>query len=149
DGEAGYSLNVVPPPPVHAQLAKMQSPLASMPTPLLILLAGLLAAPIIYFFGRESSPAPERVPEAKVVVVDPQGAAPTALMRPTQPVASTVGVAVLPRQNEASKTPTEPPVPRPSAADVQLLMKRGQEFIRIGDLASARVAFRRAAQAGD
>jgi hypothetical protein len=41
------------------------------------------------------------------------------------------------------------PPTEPSAVDVQLLMKWGREFMAIGDLAAARVAFRRAAQAGD
>jgi TPR repeat protein len=115
-----------------------------MPTPLLIVLAVLLVAPTVYFYAGEYSFAPEQVREAKLVALDPQGAAPTA-----QPVDSTVGVAVLPSQSAASKTPTEPSVPRLSAADVQLLMNWGQEFMRMGDLAAAPVAFRRAAQAGD
>jgi hypothetical protein len=44
-----------------------------------------------------------------------------------------------------------PPRPRPPADDmdeVQLLLKQGQDFVAAGDLATARVVLRRAAQAG-
>ena len=138
--------NVLPPPLMRARRVKMKSPLADMRTPLLILLAGLVAAPILYFFAAKFSPAPERGREAKHVAVDPQG---PALALPRQPVAGTVGVAVSPSRSEASKTPAEPSVPRLSPADVQMFMKWGQEFMASGDLAAARIAFRRAAQAGD
>ena len=45
--------------------------------------------------------------------------------------------------------PIQPSVATLSPADSQLLMNWGQEFMVIGDLAAARIAFRRAAQAGD
>jgi TPR repeat protein len=84
----------------------------------------------------------------KLLAVDPQGAARPALAM-TQPGGSTVGVAVPPSQSEASKTRTEPLIPRLSPSDANILVKQGQEFLAIGDLVAARIAFRRAAQAGD
>jgi hypothetical protein len=47
--------------------------------------------------------------------------------------------------------PVQPAPPRPPAGDVdgvQLMLKQGQDFVAAGDLATARVVLRRAAQAG-
>src|SRR5262249_33004439 len=41
------------------------------------------------------------------------------------------------------------PVQNLSPAEVEFLLKHGQQFMTVGDLAAARVVFRRAAEAGD
>jgi TPR repeat protein len=51
-------------------------------------------------------------------------------------------------RSEALKT-TAAPVQKLSPAEVEFLLKHGQQFMAVGDLAAARVVFRRAAEAGD
>jgi hypothetical protein len=52
-------------------------------------------------------------------------------------------------RSERSEAPAAAPARALSRADIELLVKQGQEFIAVGDVAAARVLFRRAAEAGD
>jgi hypothetical protein len=82
-----------------------------------------------------SAPPPAPVPNAAETSL---AYAPALAPAPAQPAA--------PRP-----APTRAAPPRPPAGDadeVQLMLKQGQEFVAAGDLATARVVLRRAAQAG-
>jgi hypothetical protein len=203
--------NLVPRALMGAQRGNMESALASRSVPLLMLIAGLVAASIAYFAPEKSSSAPEKIREAKFVAVEPQviaapaitkpesepedgtvapepmalppGSVPQIEMRASKPsdtetgttsdnkaspdvvspppaalsppeaaVVSQEGVptASLPAsRSERSEAPAAAPVRTLSRADIQLLMKQGQAFMAVGDVAAARVVFRRAAEAGD
>jgi hypothetical protein len=210
--------NLVPPALMRAQRGNMESALASRRVPLLILIAGLVAAPIAYFTAEKSSSAPENIREARLVAVEPEIVTPPRVAKPesepqdgtldSQPIAlpataapqneasthsdSKVGpaspppVAASPPPAAASPQPTARPlsaasppaaaasVPEstraaslpasrskdleaPAAApvrtltraDIDLLMKQGEQFMAVGDVAAARIVFRRAAEAGD
>jgi hypothetical protein len=52
-------------------------------------------------------------------------------------------------RSEAPSSSVVTPVRTLGPAELELLMKQGQEFMKIGDVAAARVVFRRAATAGD
>ena len=68
----------------------------------------------------------------------PITAAPSA-EEPSKPAASSGGVA----------PSAAPPLPRLAAAEIVELLARGDGFLRIGDVASARLYYERAADAGD
>ena len=85
-------------------------------------------------------------PEPKTIGV---GARSTPAAGTTSPVAPSEPMPALPAsRSEALKT-TAAPVQKLSPAEVELLLKHGQQFMTFGDIAAARVAFRRAAEAGD
>jgi hypothetical protein len=209
--------SLVPPALMRAQRGNLESALASRRVPLLILIAGLIAAPIAYFAAEKSSSAPENSREAKLAAVEsqivalppktrpesepqdgtaeptpialpaaaapgskinanergdaetttsdkttsekPDAASPTpaTLSPPRAAVAAAPAVsegraiASLPasRSKDSAEAPAAAPVRALSRADVDLLMNQGQQFMAIGDVAAARIVFRRAAEAGD
>jgi hypothetical protein len=208
--------NLVPPALMRAQRGNMENALASRRVPLLILIAGLVAAPIAYFTAEQSSSAPENIREAKLVAVEPQIVVPPRMTSPEsgaqhgtaepQPIAvpaaaapgsevnanergdaetattsdskpgalspspaalSPSETAVTPpaaaapvsegrataslsaSRSEDSQATAAPPVRALSRPDIELLMKQGEQFMAIGDVAAARIVFRRAAEAGD
>ena len=82
-------------------------------------------------------------PEPKTIGV---GARSTPAAGTTSPSEATTALAASGR--EALKTAAAP-VQKLSPAEVEFLFKHGQQFMTFGDIAAARVAFRRAAEAGD
>jgi hypothetical protein len=81
-------------------------------------------------------------PEPKTIGVGARRT-PTSSVAPSEPTAARAA-----SRSEASKTAAAP-VQKLSPAEVELLLKHGQQFMTFGDIAAARVAFRRAAEAGD
>jgi hypothetical protein len=206
--------NLIPPALMRAQRGNVESALASRRVPLLILIAGLVAAPIVYFTVEKSSSAPEKVREARLVAVERQGVAPPPVAKPESepqeatleqqsiplppaatpqtegraskpsdpepetssdnkapdvvspppiavspppagvssrpaaasppPAAATAGLqeGVLPKLPSASRTEDSAapgaaaaPVRTLSRGDIELLMKQGEEFMAVGDVA--------------
>jgi TPR repeat protein len=98
-----------------------------------------------------AAPADAHAGDAEAVATPPAAAEPR-----------TVDVASLPaeppsppRDNPPADPPTNPPAevgtaqPTLSARDIAILVERGRAFFEAGDLAAARLLFRRAANAGD
>lgn len=81
---------------------------------------------------------------------------PTAIEHPAEPAAPAQTSRAVPFTTALASTPASAPVEpampmRPRGMDpdeIQLLLKQGQEFVAVGDLATARVVLRRAAEAG-
>ena len=231
---------LVAPALMRAQRRKMDGPLATIRGPLLILVAGLIAAPAVYFIAGRSAPAPDVPREApKLAAAEPQATAPpllpalqkdgrsnehraddvatapngetsddpapvlgAAVSTEPMPQASSraipagdenipvppasrseirVATAISPvsrsevsvppatlpvSRSEPSVSPVSPPAPpatrsdppvsppappirRVDPADIELLVKQGEQFMAVGDVAAARIVFQRAAQAGD
>jgi TPR repeat protein len=76
--------------------------------------------------------------------------APTA---PSAPVASlpvtSKDETMLATRSEAQAAPVRPSVYRLNPGDVELLIKQGEQFMAVGDLATARVVLQRAAETGN
>lgn len=97
------------------------------------------------------SPAPQRSQntqldaERKLTPPPPVQSAP--------PARSAAAVPSAPAENRAMVRPVPPPAPPPvpklDPEQVEILMKQGERFIADGDLVTARVVFRRAAEAGE
>jgi hypothetical protein len=87
---------------------------------------------------------------------------PTALEHPAEPAAPAQTSSAVPLTSALASAPASAPVePQPAPAramairpggmdpdQIQLLLKQGKEFVAVGDLATARVVLRRAAEAG-
>ncbi len=157
-------------------------------TALAVLVAGVVAAPIAYYFSTGSND-PRPAPETVVAAAEPRAVETSSIAVRTQridPVAahnsdawpkSVPGPPVTPPQESASP-PAPPPVtsvpkratppagetaetPRgdqapPVAptrtlgqAEIDLLVKQGQQFVAAGDFVTARLVFQRAAEAGN
>src|SRR5205807_3714506 len=64
------------------------------------------------------------------------------------PNAPTSALALAPASTAAPARPAPPRPPVRNADEIELLLKQGQEFVAAGDLATARIVLRRAAEAG-
>jgi hypothetical protein len=87
-----------------------------------------------------------------------RSAGPAESVTPAQNVASAPSAAPVRAETVAALPPSPPPEPAAPASkalraldpgSIKLLMQQGEQFVASGDLASARLVFRRAAEAGD
>ena len=159
-------------------------------TLLAVVIAGVVAAPIAYYFSRGAGdPRFEPASEPKLAAVEPQPVAAASIPAASIPVAPSIP-APAPRtqpveNNDAAAMPNSPRAPRvaivpkraatppaetrevapPSAsrnqapppppartldpAEIELLVKQGQQFVAAGDFVTARTVFQRAAEGGN
>jgi hypothetical protein len=107
--------------------------------------------------GQSDSARRQKLEEHARQLSDPP---PTAIEQPTEPSlsaqTSSAATSTMALASAPAFAPVEPE-PRPAMAmppvgmdpdEIQLLLKKGQEFLAVGDLAAARVVLRRAAEAG-
>ena len=79
----------------------------------------------------------------------PATAPPESLSQPTQAASGEVGTASISEAQSPPATGSTTTARHSDAAEIASLIKRGKEFLQSGDFASARLLFRRAAEAGD
>jgi hypothetical protein len=128
-----------PPPPAAAEPPRPAAPPTAAPETT----AAPAASPAVPSATVPPQAAPPAVPSA---TVPPQAAAP-AVLTPTEPARAPV-VALGPGAPPAPGVPP-PTAVRPAAAELAALVARGDEFFVTGDVASARLFYERAADAGD
>jgi hypothetical protein len=145
--------------------------------PLIVLIAATLSAPVVYYFFIGGwGPPTENGPEIASVGPIATAPAPTAPREWHQPVKGH-GISSLARSDTSSQStqtsraakppdggtvvviqqdetgiqeaPGKKPVRTLDAEEIRLLMKQGEQFANVGDLATARILFQRAAEAGD
>jgi hypothetical protein len=161
----------LPPPPAM--------PRRNILAPLAILVASILVAPIVYYLAVGGwAPPSEPAPEPQTASVDPTVVAPpswfTGQQAPWPTMAQDADPATSAQGDSRTKTsqparspegetvsmlqPDEPGAQAPTASkatrvldpeEIKLLMKQGEQFIAAGDVVTARIVFRRAAEAGD
>ena len=145
--------------------------------PLMVLIAATLSASVVYYIFIESwRPTTEKGPE--MASVDPIATAPaTTASREWHQPAKSDGISRVARSDTSSQSthttraaespdagtvamiqqdhtgiqeaPKNKPVRALDADEIKLLMKQGEQFANLGDLATARILFQRAAEAGD
>jgi Sel1 repeat len=141
--------------------------------PLIVLIAGILSTPVAYYFfiGGWGPPA-ENGPQ--MASVDPIAVAPLTASKEQHQHAKDDGISNLARSDTITQTsriakspdagtvvmlqqnetgiqeaPSKKPVRALDADEIKLLIKQGEQFANVGDLATARILFQRAAEAGD
>ena len=145
--------------------------------PLRVLMAGVVAAPIAYYFAAAGlfpdsksargpllasigpgavAPAPRpdtaRDDDGPGISSRAETPAPRMALSPPMPATSfPVPAAPGPASAAPESSPGETPAVQPAREldpeDIQLLIKQGEQFVAAGDLVTARVVFRRAAEA--
>jgi TPR repeat protein len=137
--------------------------------PMMGLIAGILSTPIAYYFviGGWAPPATNG---PQMASVDPIAVAPLApskddgvgslarsdtssqVTKPSRTARSPeAGEVAMLQRNETGiqEAPSKKSIRALDADEIKLLMKQGEQFAEVGDLATARVLFQRAAEAGD
>jgi hypothetical protein len=125
------------PRPSRSELARMPQPAAAPSQPNDIADARTADAPPV--------PAEPQPPDAVSPPVDVPPESPSDGTSPAATAAADAATADTAPPTEASSRPA----PALSAQDIALLIARGRAFFEAGDVASARLLFRRAANAGD
>jgi hypothetical protein len=112
--------NLVGPALMRAQRGKSRGTLATLRGPLMILVAGLVAAPVAYYFAGSSTTAPEgpRTPRLAAVdsqaVVPPPQLEPTPIDPPSEPARAVRAAPALPGQSETNATRSAPKAAAPA-----------------------------------
>jgi hypothetical protein len=137
--------------------------------PLIGLIAGILSTPIAYYFI-SGGWAPRAANGPQVASVDPIVVAPLTpskdnaagslarsdtssqvkeASRPARSPEAGEGAMLQQKEIGIQEKPSEKSVRALDPQEIELLMKQGEHFAEIGDLVTARLLFRRAAEAGD
>jgi hypothetical protein len=146
--------------------------------PLRILITSCFIAPVLYYFSGQSR-GPEPAPPPQLASFEQRFHAPGSIGQDVaEPIESSYdesGTSIAPARSfrQANVVPTGPPsagetmvLPPPSATateipppskpvrmldqeEIALLVKQGEQYVTAGDLATARIVFQRAAEAGD
>jgi hypothetical protein len=147
--------------------------------PLRILITSCVIAPVLYYFSEQGrGPTPEPAPPPQLASFKQRFHAPGSIgpdvADPIKSRDDESGTSIAPAHSfrQANVVPTRPPagettaLPQPSATaaetplpskpiraldqeEIALLVKQGKQFVTAGDLATARIVFQRAAEAGD
>jgi TPR repeat protein len=91
--------------------------------------------------AQDSGAAQPQVPSVAPAPEPPRANAST-------PSAPTSALALAPASETIPERPARQRPPARSAEEIELLLKQGQDFVAAGDLATARIVLRRAAEAG-
>jgi len=91
------------------------------------------------------TPSVPTAPRGQSLALAPEQPRPNAAPAPSAPATT---LALAPPAPAAAPQPAPPQLPARNTDEIELMLKQGQDFVAAGDLATARIVLRRAAEAG-